>query len=31
MASLVGLYNNFSIRVINNGNNNSSGTALAGR
>jgi hypothetical protein len=31
MASLVGLYNNSFIEVINNRNNNSSGTALAER
>jgi hypothetical protein len=29
MASLIGLYNNYLIRVLNN-KNNSSGTALAG-
>jgi hypothetical protein len=31
MASLIELRNNSSIRVTNNRNNNSSGTALAGR
>jgi hypothetical protein len=30
MASLAGLYNNPSIRVTNNGNNNSSGITLIG-